>query len=66
MPGLQNYLQENFWRELKKGNAQVKEGTVELVNPFREIFYPPILEPTIKALGPSYAVAVGMALRGFE
>lgn len=38
----------------------------EIVNPFQNLFYPPILEHTLKIAGPSYAVAVGMALRGLE
>jgi len=38
----------------------------ELINPFRHILYPPILEDAMKDMGPSYAVAVGMGLRGFD
>jgi len=38
----------------------------ELIHPFRHILYPPILEDAMKEMGPSYAVAVGMGLRGFE
>lgn len=39
---------------------------VEMANPFAELFYPPALDQTLKEMGPSYAIAVGMALRGFE
>lgn len=39
---------------------------VDIADPFSRIFYPPILEPTIKQIGVSYAVALGMALRGLE
>lgn len=39
---------------------------VEIANPFASIFYPPQLEGTIKAMGPSWAVALGAGLRGLE
>ena len=52
--GLREYFKENL-------NLQA-----ELIDPFRSVFYPPVLEDTIKEMGPSYAVAVGMALRGLE
>ncbi len=54
MPGLADYLSEN----LKK--------PVEIINPFSVLYYPPILEETLKEMGPSYAIAVGTALRGFQ
>jgi len=54
LPGLREY----FFSHLQK--------PIEIANPFSDIFYPPVLEQTIKEMGPSYAVAVGMALRGFE
>jgi type IV pilus assembly protein PilM len=38
----------------------------EIISPFRNILYPPILEANLREVGPSFAVAVGMALRGFE
>jgi type IV pilus assembly protein PilM len=38
----------------------------EVISPFRNILYPPLLEFKLKETGPSFAVAVGMALRGFE
>jgi type IV pilus assembly protein PilM len=37
-----------------------------LADPFEGILYPEILKNNLKIMGPSYAVAVGMALRGFE
>ena len=52
--GLKEYLKENLNME------------IEFIDPFRSVFYPPVLEGTIKEMGPSYAVAVGMALRGLE
>jgi type IV pilus assembly protein PilM len=54
MPGLKKYFLDNFKRE------------VEIANPFNNIFYPPILEEKLKKMGPSYSVAVGLALRGLE
>ena len=54
LKGLREYFQAN----LKK--------PVDIADPFRRIFYPAILEPKIKELGVSYAVALGMALRGLE
>ena len=54
LPGLKEYFESNIQKE------------VEIANPFSEIIYPPILEQTLRELGPSYAVAVGMAFRGLE
>ncbi|MCP6726982.1 MAG: type IV pilus assembly protein PilM [Patescibacteria group bacterium] len=54
LPGLREYLKE-------------QTGIVtEYASPFNSVFYPPILESTIKVMGPSYAVAVGAALRGTQ
>jgi len=39
---------------------------VETAAPFSNISHPSILENTLTALGPSYAIAVGAALRGLE
>jgi len=52
--GLVEYMSYNTGRE------------VEMMNPFRSLFYPPVLEDTIKKMGPSYGVAVGMAERGLQ
>jgi type IV pilus assembly protein PilM len=54
LPGLKEYFQDHFKKE------------IEIANPFSNIFYPPILEETLKKMGSSYAIAVGMALRGLE
>ncbi len=54
LPGLNEYLSN--W--LKK--------PIEIGNPFVDILYPPDLEEVLKEMGPSYAIAVGTALRGFE
>lgn len=54
LPGIKEY----FVQYLKK--------EVEIANPFSDIFYSPVLEKSLKEMGPSYAIAVGMALRGLE
>ena len=54
MPGLRKYFEGYLKKE------------TEIANPFSTIFCPPILEKTLKEMGPAYAIAVGMALRGFE
>jgi len=54
LPGLKEY----FTRNLK--------AETEVAYPFTDIFFPPILENTLKDMGPGYAIAVGMALRGLE
>lgn len=53
-PGLSDY----FAKELKK--------TIKIADPFSDIFYTPILDKKLKDMGPSYAIAVGTALRGLE
>lgn len=54
LPGLRDYC----FSRLKK--------EVIIANPFSDIFYPPILEETLKEMGPAYAISVGTALRGLE
>lgn len=54
LPGLRTFME----KELKK--------KVSLGNPFENIFYPSILEKELKKIGPSFAVATGLALRGLE
>lgn len=54
MPGLLTYF-ENYFKK-----------KIEIANPFSNLSYPPILEETLREIGPSYAVAVGAALRGFK
>lgn len=51
LPGLQEYFERNTRKK------------TEIVDPFRTMQYPPILESTVREIGPSFAVAVGMALR---
>ncbi len=54
VPGLKEYFQGYLKKE------------VEVAAPFYKIFYPPILEKTVKKMGPAYAIAIGMAQRGLE
>lgn len=54
LPGLKEY----FFEELKK--------PVEVANPFLNIVYPPILKESLEEMGPGYAIAVGLALKGLE
>ncbi len=53
LPGLAEYI-----------GSQIKEQVL-IANPFEEMFYPPILENTLKEMGPSWTVAAGVAQRGF-
>jgi type IV pilus assembly protein PilM len=53
-PGLKEYFSIRLRRE------------VEIADPFSNIFYTPILEKTLKEMGPSFAIAVGMALRELD
>lgn len=54
IPGLKEYFSGKFQIE------------VEIANPFSDIIYPPVLEENLKIIGPSYAIAVGTAMRGLE
>ena len=65
LPGLKEYFQDY----LNPAPEQARYGArkeVEIADPFSRIFYPPILEENLKKMGPSYAITVGMALRGLE
>ena len=54
LPGLADYF------------SKITGMKVEIANPFANLYYTPILNDTLKKMGPAYAVAVGAALRGFE
>lgn len=54
LPGLKKYFQDCFKKE------------VITINPFSNLFFPPILETTLKEMGSAYAIAIGVALRGLE
>lgn len=52
MPGLKDYFSDYF-----------KKETI-IADPFSDIFFPPILSPVLKEMGPSFSIAVGMAIHG--
>ena len=54
IPGLKEYFANTFKKE------------TEVANSFSNLYYPPILEKKLKEMGPGYAIAVGVALRGIE
>lgn len=53
MKGIIDYASTHLQMEVRKGN------------PFAKISTPPALEPAIREIGPSFSVAVGLALRDF-
>lgn len=53
LPGLKEYFEESTGKR------------VFLPNCFSDFLYPPILEENLKKMGPSFSVAVGVALGGF-
>lgn len=54
MPGILPLFQNYFKKE------------IELADPFSNISYPTLLRENLKRIGPSFAVAIGMALRGLS
>ena len=54
LPGLKDYFKESLKKE------------VEIGQPFKNIFYPPILEKKLEIIGPGLSIATGLALRGLE
>jgi len=54
MPGLREYFQESFNKK------------VFVPNCFSDFLYPPILEESLRKIGPSFSVAVGSALGAFK
>lgn len=54
LPGLKEYF------------SSVLKKEVEIINPFINLYYPPILEETLKEMSPGYSIALGAALRGLE
>lgn len=59
LPGLLEHFQKSIKEEFK-------DISVKLADPFADIFYPPALERAIKKMGPSFAIATGEALKGFD
>lgn len=51
-------FQEHFFSSLEK--------ETEIINPFGDIFCPPLLEKTLKEMGPAFAIAVGAARRALK
>lgn len=51
---------------LREYSANYLKKEVSIINPFENLTYPSILEETLKKMAPSYAIAVGAALRGLE
>jgi len=54
MPGLKDYFSAELGKEL------------QICDPFSDISHLPVLEETLKEMGPTYAIAVGLALKGLE
>lgn len=54
LPGLADYFSKTL------------EKPVEIANPFTDIYHPLILENLLKEMGPSFTIAVGLAIRGLE
>ena len=52
LPGIERHIHERL------------QIPVSRVNPFQGFRYPEELKPTLEEIGPSFAVAVGLALRG--
>ncbi|MBD3208647.1 MAG: type IV pilus assembly protein PilM [Candidatus Nealsonbacteria bacterium] len=55
IPGIREHFKDYF-----------KNKEIKVADPFEPLYYPPILEGTLDKMGPSYSVAVGMALRGLR
>lgn len=66
LPGFREYLQQRFLQFSGITPPSHPEDAVQIARPFQHLAYSPVLEETLKEMGPSYAVAVGLALRGFE
>ena len=54
LPGLREYFEKHLKKE------------TEIMDPFKEILYPPVLEKKIRLIAPAYAVVIGLALRGLK
>lgn len=53
-PGIETLLQESIQKQVIKAN------------PFSKVAFPAFMQDTVKEIGPSFAVALGSALRSFE
>ncbi len=54
LPGLSDHIVKKFGVEVIQGN------------PFSRLEYPAFFQPVLKEIGPSFSVAVGLALRGLK
>ena len=63
MPGLKSYFSARLNSNLKQQESRKK---IIVGNPFSNLLYPPILEQSLEEIGPSYSIAVGIALRGLN
>ncbi|MGB9743593.1 MAG: type IV pilus assembly protein PilM [Minisyncoccales bacterium] len=54
LPGLKEFMAENL------------KINIEIANPFVNVAYPSVLAESLKKLGPSFAIAIGAALRGWS
>lgn len=45
---------------------EVLNRDVTMVNPFSKVAYPAFMQDTLREIGPSFSVALGAAMRGFE
>jgi len=54
LPGLKDYFSKSLKKEVK------------IADPFVDMVSPPILEETLKEIGPGLSVAAGVALKGLE
>lgn len=60
MPGIMDYFSKNLNQD---GSVSI---VVEIAKPFSEISYPSILDKKMEEINPTYAIALGEALRKFE
>ena len=67
LPGLKDYfLHQLTCPESEQYFLERVQKDIVIADPFRDIFYSPVLERSLKKMGPSFAIAIGAALRGFE
>ncbi len=55
LPGFLNFFEKRF-----------PEKEIEIADPFKRLYYSSTLSEELRKIGPSYAIATGMALKGLE